>query len=377
MAIGFAGVEPAAAPAPLSDRAVALPSEADAGISAETRSRGGRLPPPNRAGTTAFSHAAQSIGAERVAALAQVSAIVGMLAPGRNAIFSECRLTLCAADGSGVSFAVERVDERFGLVELALAGAGLCGTARAFDAPGPVSTARLEDVRGSVNPSEFAGTTALIAGGSRGLGALTALVLAAGGARVAITYVAGEADAAAIAAEIGPGARVLRYDVREDAGEQLAGLDWDVDQLYYFASPPIFRQKPDGFIADRFREFCDVYIDGFARLYSAVRAKATRGLTVFYPSSTAIEERPRNLTEYAMAKAAGEVLCADIPRFDPGTHILVRRLPRVDTDQTASVIAVPSEPILEVVLSFVRSMCGETSGASGGEERASRTNDAG
>jgi hypothetical protein len=57
-----------------------------------------------------------------------------------------------------------------------------------------------------------------------------------------------------------------------------------------------------------------------------------------------------------MAKAAGEILCADIGSFESSGRILVRRLPRLPTDQTASLLKGESEipdPI-SVILPIVR-----------------------
>jgi len=49
---------------------------------------------------------------------------------------------------------------------------------------------------------EFAGQRALIVGGSRGLGELTAKIIAAGGGHTIITYSVGKEDAERVAAEI-------------------------------------------------------------------------------------------------------------------------------------------------------------------------------
>ena len=57
-----------------------------------------------------------------------------------------------------------------------------------------------------------------------------------------------------------------------------------------------------------------------------------------------------------MAKAAGELLCAEINRFRPGIHVITRRLPRVLTDQTVSLIQRNSEDALAVMLPIVRMM---------------------
>ena len=69
-----------------------------------------------------------------------------------------------------------------------------------------------------VESEEFAAQRALIVGGSRGLGEVTAKLLAAGGAEVVITYYHGEQDARRIVAEIvshGANAEYLPLNVLE------------------------------------------------------------------------------------------------------------------------------------------------------------------
>ena len=73
----------------------------------------------------------------------------------------------------------------------------------------------------------------------------------------------------------------------------------------------------------------------------------------FYPSSVFVADRPRGMLEYAMAKAAGETLCAEMNQAWPPLHVTVDRLPRLRTDQTASVIGAslpsPAGRLLPVV----------------------------
>ncbi len=189
------------------------------------------------------------------------------------------------------------------------------------------------------------------------------MVLAAGGARVSTTYVVGKEDAELLAAATdGEPLNILAYDVRASAEEQLASLDWDINHAYYFASPAIFRPRTNQFDVARFQEFCEYYVDGFARLCAALRARSDRDVKLFYPSTTAIEERPAYMTEYVMAKAAGEILCADIGQYDRRTTVLVRRLPRVSTDQTTTIVRVAAENAIDLVLPFVRAMHADGSG---------------
>jgi len=77
-------------------------------------------------------------------------------------------------------------------------------------------------------------------------------------------------------------------------------------------------------------------------------------LSVFYPSSAAVQSRPRDMTTYAMAKAAGEVLCDELSRSWPECRLIVRRLPRLPTDQTSTLLSVETSSIQEVMLPIVR-----------------------
>jgi NAD(P)-dependent dehydrogenase (short-subunit alcohol dehydrogenase family) len=319
----------------------------------------GTLPrAPNDACARIFPHAAQRLGANAVESIAQLSTLVGMICPGLHSIFSGFSVQFAAnPEETNLCFTVRNVDERFRMLEIAVAGGGIFGTVTAFVRQPPITPPAVSELAPLVGKNAFAGTTALIVGGSRGLGALTAKVIAAGGGRVVITYIAGETEAREIAEEIGhESCSILRYDAREDAASQLVDLAWNTEQLYYFATTQIFRQKAAWYVADRFRELCRIYADGFEAICSALQARGTPKLTAFYPSSVAVTERPKEMTEYSMAKAAGELLCADMNRFIKGMRVVIKRLPRVLTDQTATVMPTQSADPLEVMLPIIREM---------------------
>jgi nucleoside-diphosphate-sugar epimerase len=213
----------------------------------------------------------------------------------------------------------------------------------------------METIRGSVSQNEFSGSTALIVGGSRGLGELTAKMIAAGGAKVILTYAVGRDDAEAVVTELNKGggdSRAIAYDVRRAPEAQLEGLAERPTHLYYFATPSIFRRGSSIFSANRFEEFNLYYIQGFFSLVE-FGARNWGPVTFFYPSSTALDQRPGNMTEYTMSKAAGEVLCADIDKHVRNVRVVMRRLPRLPTDQTASLnqkeCADPTTVILPII----------------------------
>ena len=190
--------------------------------------------------------------------------------------------------------------------------------------------------------------------------ALTARILAAGGARVIVTYALGRSDANALIDEINgfvgsPIASALRYDMMDGAVPLVDG----VTHLYHFASPRIYRQKAALFDAGVFAEFTRAYLGSFHDLCCALP-----GLRVaFYPSSVFVEPgRPRDMTEYAMIKAAGEILCAEMNATEGFPMVVSRRLPRMLTDQTATLARVATDDALTTMLPVVRDVQAATSG---------------
>ncbi len=309
-----------------------------------------------------FPHVAKLLGAGRVESIARLSTLVGMVCPGLHSIFAGFDIVMTTeADGiAGLSFRVQNVDDRFRMTDLAVIGHGIRGKVAALARPQPVAQPSLRSLVGKVAKHEFRGTTALIVGGSRGLGALTARIIAAGGGRVVITYLVGKAEAHEIAAEIGTEAcHVLRYDVREQPIAQLSGLEEDINQLYYFSTPHIAHQRQALFTPQLFERFCQFYVNGFHSLCVALQARERKRLSVFYPSSVFVNDRPRGMLEYSMAKAAAELLCAEMNRVAGDVRVVVRRLPRVLTDQTAAVMSLQNIDAFEIMLPIIREMCAE------------------
>ena len=305
-----------------------------------------------------FPRAAAALTPRRLSGLAQTSRLVGMVCPGLHSIYAGLTLELTAmADGQeGIGFSVTKADERFRLVDMAVRGDGLAGKISAFARHAPVAPPAMEVLANHVRPGEFEGTHALVAGGSRGLGALTAMLLACGGATVSITYARGREDAESVCERIniaaGPQAcRVLAYDAMQQAAPQLAVLSAPVSQLYYFATSQIFLQKQEAFVSDVFHTFSRIYVDAF---HECCQALTPRPVSVFYPSSVAVEQLPAGMLEYAMAKSAGEMLCDGMRAS--GWKVVSARLPRLLTDQTATVAQVETADPVEIMLPFIRAM---------------------
>jgi hypothetical protein len=125
--------------------------------------------------------------------------------------------------------------------------------------------------------------------------------------------------------------------------------------LLYFATPQTRRQKPAVFVPAIHDEFLQYYVRAFAELTALLLGSAAEAkLDVFWPSSVAVVERPEDMTEYAMAKAAGEVLAADLAAADPRLHMVIDRLGRLPTDQNATVVQADFEDPVATMLPLLR-----------------------
>jgi NADP-dependent 3-hydroxy acid dehydrogenase YdfG len=236
---------------------------------------------------------------------------------------------------------------------------GMRGQIKTFIRPTPQAQAAFADVCREVESREFSEQRALIIGGSRGLGEVAAKLLAAGGAEVIITYYRGEQDAKRIAEEIvahGAKAECLPLNVL-DPSPALLSMVANPSMplyLYYFATPFIFGAVKGRFSAKRFTTFSEYYVTGFLRTVQTLAASAAGLQKIFYPSSAAIDELPLDMGAYAAAKMAGEVLCDFLQKTNPGIAIHKPRLPRVATDQTASLLPVSNQEPVSVLLAHLR-----------------------
>lgn len=308
-----------------------------------------------------FPSAAKLIGAERLRETAACSRLVGMVCPGFQSVFAELSLEL-SRDGASphLRYLVEETDPRFGLVRMRVDSEGISGHVTAFCPPAAPRQPAIGEIAELVRHDEFKGQTALVVGGSRGLGELTAKAIAAGGGHPLITYATGKDDAENVAEEIwrfGGHAGVFLYDVTRPATGQLAWLPESMpSHIYYFATCRISQAKSGPFSPSRLERFLMFYVHGFYDLCRGLRNSGASRTALFWPSSVFVADRLKGLTEYAMAKAAGEILCADIPNIFPGFKVHHSRLPRLLTDQTNIVGPQNLPRALDVILPIVRSM---------------------
>jgi hypothetical protein len=279
-----------------------------------------------------------------VADLVATTRLVGMECPGLHSIYGAFKLKHGAdrsdADSS-LHYRVQKNDVRYNLIQMAVRGGVLEGIVEAFVRPMPVEQMSLAAIGERVGRDVFAGQEALVIGGSRGIGELTAKILIAGGADVTLTYASGAADAERIgdeAARLARRCRRIRLDVSglsdKIAIAELAGMRFT--HVYYFASPPILKNTgpwDDGL----FERFASIYAKAFMTIARMLLSRARTGaapMRFFYPSTVFLDTPEKGFAEYAAAKAAGESVCDYLARYH-GAAVARPRLPRMRTDQTS------------------------------------------
>jgi len=81
--------------------------------------------------------------------------------------------------------------------------------------------------------------------------------------------------------------------------------------------------------------------------------KCSKDVSIFYPSSIAVEDANPNQFEYYISKLAGEEACTLLKKKYPRINLIVVRLPRLETDQTNSFIQISSSDNLSCLAEIV------------------------
>jgi hypothetical protein len=308
-----------------------------------------------------FPMIARFIPLSQIATIISTTRLVGIECPGTNSIYSELHLTQTTdSKCSGIAYDIKKFDNRFGLAFINISSPSMEGTIKAFLRPTQFDQADFRTLSLNVQNDEFSDQTAVIIGGSRGLGEVTAKLLAAGGADVKLTYNQGEKDARRVVEEINKyrtgKADCFKFNVLDVDDKYINSKtlsDMKPTHLYYFATPFIFTGENGCFSPDLFYKFCDYYIKGFVATANVFLKYGV--MKIYCPSSVAIDELPSDMGEYAAAKSAMEVLCSFLEKTK---NIIIHRprLPRMSTDQTVSLLPVKNHDPVPVLLEHLRNL---------------------
>ena len=301
--------------------------------------------------TRAYPAAARVLGSGALAGLLATSRIVGMECPGLHSLLAGIDVEVAHDDVDTLAWRVTRASSVRVPIAIEVEGP-VAGTVTALFRQPPTAQPSYEAVAALVSAGELDGHRALVVGGSRGLGELTAKIVAAGGGHPILTYARGRDDAVRVAAEITAGGG--RCDVEHlDVLHPRSLVELEPTHLYYFATPAI--RAGVGFDADRFDDLVRYYVRGFWQT-CADAARPPRPVRVLYPSSSFVASPTKELAEYAAAKSAGEALCAWMNAHLEHVTVLVERFPPLRTDQTGLLLGPPPADPLVPIVAAVRRM---------------------
>lgn len=296
---------------------------------------------------------------EFIFAMAAVSYTVGMRCPGKRSILTRINLHFEPSNlVATFQYAVKHIDERFKLINIKCLSKYYSAEVEAHQLPAAVTQPLLSILKKTVKQGQFSGQQALVVGGSRGLGELTAKLLALGGAKVVLTFNRGEAEAQAIvkeACEHGYNISATQYDVNNEKSlENLIHVsNSKFTHCYYFATPRISDRNRVAESAEKFNEFIECYVWGVQRLFELLIKDGTKHF--LYPSTIFLNTKELQSASvagmlcYAMAKAAGETLCNYLV-LRSKVDIYTPRLPKLNTDQTQSFINNKRDETVSVIL---------------------------
>ncbi|MCH9637996.1 MAG: SDR family NAD(P)-dependent oxidoreductase [Betaproteobacteria bacterium] len=297
----------------------------------------------------------------QLAQLLACTRVVGMKCPGLNSIFSRIKLdfnsNFSVTDQASLYYAEMHKDARVGILKLSVEAQGMNGFLDTFFRPPPVIQPSYPEVCTKVTNNIFSSQRALVIGGSRGVGEITAKILAAGGADVILTYNKGQAEAEEVCREITHNnghCQIMKVDVMALDKQSLAQFKDGLlpSHIYYFASPHISSNRTKVWDSKLFTKFCGFYLDAFSgivKCYADGAKKLNTSITFFYPSTIFIEQPEKGFSEYAVAKGAGETLCAQFAAEYQKFRFITPRLTRMQTDQTSSIIPIKCDAVFDVM----------------------------
>jgi 3-oxoacyl-[acyl-carrier protein] reductase len=287
-----------------------------------------------------------------------LSTLVGTRLPGRGALYVsqtiEFTRPVFIGDTVQARATVEKIDAETRLVTLkteiakadgtcVLRGTALVRVLRLAEEP-PRRTDGAKTVTGNL----LDGRTALVTGGSRGIGREIARLFAQQGARVWVNYHRSRAAAEALEAEIaaaGGRCRLIRADVSDEAEvRQLAAdvaADGGLDILVHNAGPKI---KSAAFAELAWADLASAYDDIVGSAFRVTQAllpalRQSKGKIVAVLTSAALGRTSYHWLPYVAAKGALHVMCKNLAQELGPQGVTVNMISPslVETDLTAGV----------------------------------------
>lgn len=304
-----------------------------------------------------FPNCSRQLGLNTVQGLLALSQIVGMRCPGRRGLFSgfELRIRNKSVRKPYLSYKCVYANKSLGFSRLVVLGYGIEGLVEAYFT---LPKDKLVKIYPESTTRQYSESNALIIGGS-GLGHTCALLLANGGAKVCVTSrskpIKGTPTFDLLEKYINVSSRILDVTDSASVHEFTSNVCGEIRSIYYFPTPRIFRRRLRILSETDTFDFLNYYVFSFVRLIETLYMsnKCSKDVSIFYPSSIAVEDANPNQFEYYISKLAGEEACTLLKKKYPRINLIVVRLPRLETDQTNSFIQISSSDNLSCLAEIV------------------------
>ena len=293
------------------------------------------------------------LGINYICEIAALSSIVGMILPGLHSIFVSLKIELGRKNvQNSNTIKIIKADKRFQIVDIKAAAENTNSLIRAIVRAKPVEIISSDALSKLLNSERNINKNILVIGGSRGLGSITVKILSLLGCAVTFTYAKGKEDAMRLKDEIShfnKNIHCIKYDINTTDIKEL--YKFSPEYIFYFPTPKIFVKRKKSFEDSLYKNFQFYYVEAFQQIFKKSVNSGVKG--IFYPSSIAIEDSAVEMPEYVKAKIEGENLCKKLS--DKGnTNILVKRLPRTHTDQTATNLNIKSENAFDIMMPIIK-----------------------
>lgn len=293
-------------------------------------------------------------GTSLIAEILSISDFIGMHTPGKNSLLTRVAGQFVEMKNNVLRIKSVNYEPRIRKWSLEYLGNSLKARIEAIHLRSPdMRFYGMSEISKAVYSEEFSSVDALVIGGSRGLGEITAKLIAAGGGSSTITFNKGVNDANRICRELknnGLNCRIENLDVNKPFSLPRGNFN----QIYYFASPKIEPEKTDVIRARKSQEYNHFFNVGFERLIEKV-LDSKQQIVIVYPSTNFIDFPNTDFYEYTKAKINGERLCQK-DRLIKGLNVkfLCPRLPRLPTDQTVHLLEHVFEDPIKELLGVIR-----------------------
>lgn len=285
--------------------------------------------------------------------MAALSSIVGMMLPGLHSIFVSLKIELGRENVQNFnSIKIIKADKRFQIVDIRAAADNTNSYIRAIVRAKPVESISSDELSKLLKSESNINKKILVIGGSRGLGSITVKILSLLGCAVTFTYAKGKEDAMRLKDEISQfnkNIQCVEYDINNNDIKEF--YKFNPEYIFYFPTPKIFVKRKKSFEDSLYKNFHFYYVEAFKQIYKKSVVNGVKG--IFYPSSIAIEDSTVEMPEYVKAKIEGENLCKKLSDYG-NTSILVKRLPRTHTDQTATNLNIKSENSFDIMMPIIK-----------------------